>query len=409
MSAPTIDGRRLLDRLNELGEIGRETPEGCTRLALSDADMLARNLVQSWLLEAGASVHIDQVGNIYGMIAGANNSSLIMTGSHIDTVSRAGKLDGCYGVIAGIEILQSMKDQGLQPEQSLVVAVFSNEEGVRFSPDLLGSRVIAKDIDLDDALAVESRDGKAFCSELKRIGFAGEASPWKFLPKYFIELHIEQGPVLEASGKTIGIVESVQGHSWWQVSIGGCANHAGTTPMSLRKDAGMAAMRLACLLESLAADASLPLVATVGTFSLEPNSINVVPGRARFTVDFRDTDNARLREAEILLQREASALEDQGFSVQLQNLSRAVSVPFDLDLCDRLESAAVAQGASILRMVSGASHDAQMMAKVCPTAMLFVPSISGISHNPKEKTLPGDLVMGAQLLTDVLWSLANKH
>jgi N-carbamoyl-L-amino-acid hydrolase len=409
MSRPIIDGERMLARLRSLGEVGAVESGGCTRLAFSAEDGQARDLIKAWLEQAGASVTVDSIGNLYGVVQGTSPEAPIMTGSHIDTVARGGQLDGCYGVVAGIEMLQAIRDAALQPSASLAVAVFSNEEGVRFSPDLLGSRVLAKDISLEEALATESRDGKTVAAELKRIGYAGESSPWALLPGKFIELHIEQGPCLEASGKAIGIVEGVQGHSWWEVVVHGCANHAGTTPMPLRLDAGMAAMRLACALEASASIEHLPAVATVGTFALEPNAINVVPGLARFTVDFRDAEDGRLREADLLLKTEAAKLENLGFTVQLSHLSRAFSVKFDVTLCDTLEASAKARGASTQRMVSGASHDAQMMATLCPTAMLFVPSIGGISHNPKEKTLDEDLVAGAQILTDAMWSLATTE
>ncbi|OWJ98229.1 hypothetical protein B6S59_01235 [Pseudomonas sp. A46] len=406
MNRPVINGERMLSRLEQLGRIGGLSAGGCTRLALTDEDKAGRDQIVTWLREAGATIYIDQIGNIYGVVEGTAPGRPVMTGSHIDTVSRAGNLDGCYGVIAGIEMLQSIKDAGLQPRYSLGVTVFSNEEGVRFSPDLLGSRVIAKDISLDEALAALSKDGKDFGEELKRIGYRGDLSPWELIPQKFVELHIEQGPQLEASGVQIGVVEAVQGHSWWQVVVEGCANHAGTTPMTLRKDAGAAAMELACALQSSALQ-GLPDVATVGTFSLEPNAINVVPGRARFTVDFRDAENAKLRKADALLLFHAKKLEENGFTVNLTSLSRSLSVSFDYGLCDVIEREAERFGATTMRMVSGASHDAQMIATLCPTAMLFVQSISGISHNPREKTPDTDLVMGAQILTETLWSLST--
>lgn len=407
MKFPSVNGDRLLRRLQELGQIGGLPGGGGTRLALTDEDKLGRDLVSKWLSEAGATVHIDKIGNIYGVIGSSAESAPIMTGSHIDTVSRAGFLDGCYGVVAGVELLQAIYDAGLQPLKPLAVAIFSNEEGVRFSPDLLGSRVIAKDIALEDALAVSTRDGKSFQGELARIGYAGEIDPWKFLPDSFVELHIEQGPVLEATGNRVGIVEALQGHSWWQVEIEGCANHAGTTPMNLRKDAGVVAMQLACKIEELAANESLPNVATIGTFTLEPNAINVVPGKAKFTVDFRDADDIQLKKADSWLRNEATRLQQLGYEVKLQSLSKALSVKFDSTLCDLLEETTQQIGASNLRMVSGASHDAQMIAKVCPSAMVFVQSSKGISHNPKESTPDEDLVLGAQILANAMWTLAT--
>lgn len=257
-------------------------------------------------------------------------------------------------------------------------------------------------------MAVSTRDGKTFQGELARIGYAGEVDPWKFLPESFLELHIEQGPVLEATQTRVGIVEALQGHSWWQVEIEGCANHAGTTPMNLRKDAGVAAMQLACKIEELSAHERLPNVATIGTFTLEPNAINVVPGRAKFTIDFRDADDNQLQKADAWLWNETARLQGLGYEIKLQRLSKARSVQFDAKLCDLLEDTTRQIGASHMRMVSGASHDAQMMAKVCPSAMVFVQSTKGISHNPKEGTPDEDLVLGAQILTDAMWTLATS-
>ncbi|WP_027906828.1 Zn-dependent hydrolase [Pseudomonas taiwanensis] len=408
MRSPIINGKRLLQRLQELGQIGGLPSGGGTRLALSDEDKLGRDLIATWLSEAGATVHVDKIGNIYGVVGGSVASAPIMTGSHIDTVVRAGLLDGCYGVVAGVELLQAINEAGLQPTKPLAVVVFSNEEGVRFSPDLLGSRVIAKDIALDEALAVSTRDGKTFQGELTRIGYAGEIDPWKFLPEAFLELHIEQGPILEATQTRVGIVEALQGHSWWQVEIEGCANHAGTTPMNLRKDAGVAAMQLACRIEELSAHERLPNVATIGTFTLEPNAINVVPGRAKFTIDFRDADDNQLQKADAWLWNETAKLQDLGYEVKLQRLSKALSIQFDAKLCDLLEETTQLIGASHMRMVSGASHDAQMIAKVCPSAMVFVQSCKGISHNPKESTPDEELVLGAQILTNAMWTLATS-
>jgi N-carbamoyl-L-amino-acid hydrolase len=408
MNLPQVNGQRLLRRIQELGQIGGLPGGGGTRLALTDEDKQGRDLIVGWIAEAGASVYVDQIGNIYGVLGGSVDTPPIMTGSHIDTVSRAGFLDGCYGVIAGVELLQAINESGLTPDKPIAVTVFSNEEGVRFSPDLLGSRVIAKDIALDEALAVETRDGKSFQSELHRIGYAGEIDPWKFIPESFLELHIEQGPVLEATQTQVGVVEGLQGHSWWQVEIVGCANHAGTTPMHLRKDAGVAAMQLACKLQESSAKDHLPNVTTVGTFALEPNAVNVVPGKAKFTIDFRDADDGQLRRADALLQSEVMKLQEQGFEVKLQTLSKAMSVKFDEGLCTLLQGITESIGASNRRMVSGASHDAQMISKACPSAMLFVQSSKGISHNPKENTPDDDLVLGAQILANAMWTLATS-
>jgi beta-ureidopropionase / N-carbamoyl-L-amino-acid hydrolase len=402
-----LDTDRLLARLHALGEVGATDGQGRTRLALTNEDRLGRDLVVAWLHEAGAEVSIDAVGNIHGVLHGTGDEPPVMTGSHIDTVRRAGALDGCYGVVAGIEVLDAMQRAGVRPRKALIVTAFTNEEGVRYMPDLLGSRVLTKEMSVADALALVSTDGQRFGEELQRIGYAGALAPWDHLPGSFVELHIEQGPVLDATGTQIGVVEGVQGYSWWTVAVTGRANHAGTTPMHLRQDAGSAAMGLAQHLVQLSATEALPAVATVGTFRLEPGSINVVPGKASFTLDLRDPDDRTLSRAEAALSQAVAALRADGFGVQAERGSHHPAVRFSAPLCDGIEAAAARRGLSSRRMVSGASHDAQMMARVCPTAMVFVPSRGGVSHNPAEHSEPQQLIDGAQVLLDMLAGLVG--
>jgi beta-ureidopropionase / N-carbamoyl-L-amino-acid hydrolase len=402
-----IDPRRLDARLEELGRIGHDERGGRTRLALTSEDKDGRDLVVRWLQEAGARVCVDRIGNIYGVSEGRSDAPPIMTGSHIDTVARAGALDGCYGVLAGIEVLQVLRDRGLCPNRRIVVAAFTNEEGARFTPDLLGSRVIAKDISLEAALALAARDGAVIGDELRRIGYAGEMSPWELLPHAFVELHIEQGPILDAEQMPIGVVEGVQGHSWWRITIEGTANHAGTTPMRMRRDAGTAAMALALRLSEHARTHGIPDVATVGVMKLEPGSINVVPGRAEFTLDLRDPRDEALHAAEQFLAQALSELDASGLRSSSQQLSRHPAVVFDRQLCALIEAQAKELGLATRRMSSGASHDAQMMARLCPTAMIFVPSSKGISHNPREHTDASQLHAGANLLLRTVLRLAS--
>jgi N-carbamoyl-L-amino-acid hydrolase len=403
--AEEVNAERLVRRLGELGEVGRDGA-GRTRLALTPQDKEGRDLIVGWLREAGAQVKVDRIGNIYGCLPGRNDGPPIMLGSHIDTVVRAGAYDGCYGVIAGIEVLHCLSATGSRQQRSVAVAAFTNEEGVRFTPDLLGSRVMAKNIALEEALDIHSSDGNVVREELERIGYLGDLSPWELLPAVFLELHIEQGPVLDASGIGIGIVEAVQGHSWWRVVIDGMANHAGTTPMDLRQDAGVAAMQIAIKLHNSAAKAGIPRVATIGSITVEPNAINVVPGKALLTVDFRDPDEEKLREAERLLEISLRKAREAGFRASAECISRSSPVRFDPALCSLLEQTAAHLGLSARRMLSGASHDAQMLAGICPTAMIFVPSRLGISHNSREHTEPAALAQGAQLLLETTRQLA---
>lgn len=405
MPGLAIDRQRLLQRLGELGSLGEVFEGGRTRLALTDADRAARDLITRWLEQTGARIHVDRIGNIMAVLPGRSSLAPIMTGSHIDTVVRAGAYDGCYGVIAAIEVLHAFAAANVQPEVSVAAAIFTNEEGVRFAPDLLGSRVMAGKLALSEALAARDRAGHTVANELARIGYAGSALSDESLPACFLELHIEQGPLLEASNVQIGVVDALQGHSWWQVSIEGTANHAGTTPMELRRDAGAAAMVLATEIMQAAAQKGTPKVATVGCISFEPGSINVVPGRATFSLDMRDHRSDELRRAESMLLDAVQGLETRGFKVDAKCISRAEPVTFDGTLCAEIERTAADLQLTTRRMVSGASHDAQMMTHLCPSAMIFVPSHRGISHNPAEHTDPDDLLRGAEVLLHTILRL----
>lgn len=407
-SIARVDEARLMKRLHDLGQIGEDPRGGRTRLALTDADKVARDMVVGWMEQAGADVQIDAIGNIYGIIDGTTEGRPVMVGSHIDTIVCAGAYDGCYGVLSGIEILEHFRSRRIRPARGFVVTVFTNEEGARFCPDLMGSRVIARDIALDAALAARCDEGPTVGEELRRIGYAGSWSPWAIRPEWFVELHVEQGPVLEAEGVTLGIVEGVQGHSWWKVEVTGVANHAGTTPMALRRDAGAAAMRLALGILSRSERTGAPAVATIGSIAFEPNTINVVPGKARVTLDLRDHRDAALRGADDALVAGTNALTDAGFEVDLQSVSRYPPVAFNSDLCHLLEHVAHELGVPRRRLISGASHDAQMMASLSPSAMLFVPSCGGISHNPSEHTSPESLATGANVLLHSVLRLAGQ-
>jgi N-carbamoyl-L-amino-acid hydrolase len=409
VTGPEIDAGRLLARLAELGATGRDADGRLSRLAGSDADRLGRDLVVRWLEAAGLDVAIDRVGNIFGIWSTPENAGrpAVLVGSHIDTVVDAGIYDGSTGVLAGLEVIVALKASGLVPRRPVAVAAFTNEEGVRYAPDMMGSLVHAGGLAPDAALSTIGTDGSVLGEALARIGYAGPVEPGFLKPHAYLELHIEQGPVLEAEGVTIGAVADLQGISWQRVTMTGTANHAGTTPMAMRRDAGYAAALAVTALRDLAARSGGSTVATVGRLAVEPDAINVIPGRATFTVDLRDPDEARLRAAE---ERFAAALADiaarEGVSVSSERLARFAPVRFDDGLVSRIEAAARSRGHRVRRMTSGAGHDAQMMARICPAAMIFVPSRGGISHNPAEHTDAADLVAGAGVLLDVIVSLA---
>lgn len=405
--SPAIDGPRLLARLAELGTIGRDDAGRLVRLAASDADKAGRDRLCHWLAEAGLRVEIDRVGNIFGIWQpeGATGAPFLM-GSHIDTVIDAGIYDGCYGVLAGLAVIEAMQAAGLSPARPVAVAAFTNEEGVRFHPDMMGSLVVAGGVTVAEALAAQGTDGTSLGDELARIGYAGPHEPGHLRPHAYVELHIEQGPVLEAEGAQLGAVANLQGISWQRIVIEGRANHAGTTPMSLRHDAGVAAGRLLAFLDNLAREVP-GRVATVGTIEFAPGAINVIPGRATLTLDMRNPVEADLQAQENGVSAFLNGLRSEGFAVTTTPLARFQPVQFDEAILSAIETAASARQLGWRRMTSGAGHDAQMIARIAPTAMIFVPSRGGISHNPAEFTEDTDLIAGANVLLDVAQRLSH--
>jgi N-carbamoyl-L-amino-acid hydrolase len=402
-----IDAARLNARLDALNAIGMTAEGACCRLALTDEDRTGRDLVVQWMRELGLEVRIDPIGNVFGRRAGREALAPVMTSSHIDTVRTGGRYDGNYGVLAGLEVMQVLNEAGLTTRRPLVVGVFTNEEGARFQPDMLGSLVYAGGLPLADAYAVQSIDGRRLRDELERIGYLGDAPMPLVTPHAFVELHIEQGPVLDAEGVTIGAVRDLQGISWQQIDITGQSNHAGTTPMRLRHDAGYCAAAVGHYLRQLADEMGGAQVATMGAITLHPNLINVIAARARLTVDLRNTEESLLRQAEQrLAQFLATLAEREGVTIDTRSLARFEPVHFDTGVVDLIARTAQRLGHTQRPMTSGAGHDAQMLARLCPTAMIFVPSVKGISHNPAEYTAPAHLAAGADVLLHVLLELS---
>ncbi|MCU1499480.1 MAG: putative N-carbamoyl-L-amino acid amidohydrolase [Acidimicrobiales bacterium] len=401
---------RLEARLDALGEIGATGDGGCSRLALSDADRDGRDLVVSWLHELGLRVDIDGIGNVVGTWPPDATAAPVMTGSHIDTVRTGGRYDGNLGVLAGIEALETIVTSGVELDHPVAVAFFTNEEGSRFAPDMFGSLVFVGGWPLEEALDAVGVDGAVAGDELERIGYRGPLPCPSRPPRAFVELHIEQGPVLDAEGQTIGAVTGVQGISWQELTITGQSNHAGTTPMAHRHDPSFAAASVTTFVRALATELGPPQVATVGRVELYPNLVNVVPARSILTVDLRNTDDAVLREAEARLAAHCQALAaSEGVIIEARTLARFEPVAFAPAMVERVERIATEQGHRVRRMPSGAGHDAQMLARVCPTSMIFTPSIDGISHNPAERTEPADLEAGANVLLAMLCELAGAR
>lgn len=403
-----IDRDRLLRRLGDLARCGARPDGGVSRLALTDADREGRDLVVDWMRELGLEVTVDRIGNLIGRRPGREQGPPVMTGSHIDTVATGGRYDGNYGVLAGLEVVDVLNRAGVITRRPLAVGAFTGEEGSRFAPDMLGSQVFVGAFPLDEALAIRDAGGAVLGEELARIGYAGDAPVGRTPVHAFVELHIEQGPVLEAEGITIGAVENVQGISWTEIVLTGQANHAGTTPMPLRRDPGFAAGGLAAFLRELTREIGGDQLATCGAIELDPNLINVIPARARVTADLRNTDEAALQRAEARLEEWLrSAARAEGLELETRRLARFEPVAFDPEVQQTILEVAGSLGYSTRTITSGAGHDAQMLARICPTAMIFVPSIGGVSHNPAEDTAPEDLEAGANVLLQTLLELAE--
>jgi N-carbamoyl-L-amino-acid hydrolase len=414
----SIDGPRLYQTLEALGAVGSfEDPHtglrGVCRLALTAADGAGRQHVMALMRAAGLTVRIDRIGNVFAWRAGQNERLRpVMIGSHIDSVATAGRFDGCLGVLGGIEVVRTLNDAGRRTLRPLVVAFFTDEEGARFGTDMLGSAVSTGRIPLEDAHALRDRQGLSVRDELAAIGFLGDDDPRLAAPHAYLECHIEQGPVLRAANIDVGVVTGVQGICWHEVTIVGRSAHAGTTPMSLRADAGVAAARINLALRELVASGRFgpEFRATMGVIAPYPGLVNVVPGQVTATVDLRDPDTALLDDAEaaiVAFYAEAARLE--GVTITHRRTARTPFVAFDSEVQRRVAEAAEARGLSCAAIVSGAGHDAQELARLCPAGMVFIPGeYDGISHNPRELSTERQCANGVNVLLDVVCALADS-
>lgn len=401
-----INEKRLIEKLNELGKTGFIEDGTRTRVFATDEDKEGRDLIVAWMKELSMDIKVDKIGNIFGIWQNYENKGKapIMTGSHVDSVINAGQYDGCLGIVAGLEVVKSLQEENFRPQRPIVVAVFSNEEGIRYQPDMMGSFVYAGGLDVNEALNIEGIDGTILSDELERIGYLGDEEPGFIKPKAFVELHIEQGPIMDSENISIGAVENLQGISWQKITIKGVANHAGTTPTSHRKDAGLAASKINVFLRKLCDESKNgKTVATVGTMEYKPNSINQIPSEAIFTVDLRNPDKEILKDHEKDLDEYIKRLEkEDGVTISKQRLVSYDPVLFDQGLVKTIEESAKKRGFSCKKMTSGAGQDAQMMAMIAPTAMIFIPSVDGISHNPDEFSKDEDVINGANVLLDLM-------
>ena len=390
----------------DLASIGAIDGGGCARLALTDEDAAGRDLVVAWMHDLGLIVTTDVIGNVIGTWQ-VGKGLPVMTGSHIDTVRTGGKYDGNLGVLAGLEVIQTLQENGIEPERPISVGIFTNEEGSRFAPDMLGSLVYVGGLAVEEALDIVGIDGARVGDELERIGYNGATPCPGFAPHSFVELHIEQGPVLERTNMTIGAVNSVQGISWQEITVLGQSNHAGTTPMNMRKDPSYVAAALTVFLRDLASRYGGHQVCTVGKIDLFPNLVNVIPAKAVLTVDIRNTNEQTLRNAEMELANFLVEIANsEGVAISTRYLARFEPVEFHPQVVELISTIAKTHTQAVVHMPSGAGHDAQMFARVCPSAMIFVPSVEGISHNPSEFTSQEDITLGTNILLQVLLQLA---
>ena len=401
-----INRDRLIDRLNELAQIGATPAGGVHRLAYTDEDKAGRDLFVRWCEDAGLAVRVDQMGNIFARHGDAD-SAPVFAGSHLDSQPKGGRYDGAYGVLGALEAVQSIKEAGHALAHAIEVVAWSNEEGSRFTPSMIGSGVFAGNFTLEYAYGCTSRDGKTQGGELERIGYKGDV-PCKAgaLHRYF-ELHIEQGPILDADGIQLGVVEGVYGLYWLELRLKGQANHAGSTPMELRRDTLMAAAEIFLAAEKLPTEMGDGNRLTVGYIEAIPNSVNVIPGDLICTFDLRSQDPATLdRMRERLTATIEEVAKRRSLEHEIVELSANPMVTFAATCRDVVEQAAQALGLSNRRMYSGPGHDAVWVSTVCDTGMVFVPSIGGISHAEIEDTLDDDLAAGARVLATAMWKSA---
>jgi N-carbamoyl-L-amino-acid hydrolase len=404
-----VNGQRLWDSLMELAQIGATEKGGVCRLTLTDLDKQGRDLVTRWAREAGLTVTIDQIGNGFMRRAGRNNSlPPIMTGSHIDTQPTGGKFDGNYGVLAGIEVVRTLNDHGIETEAPIEVAFWTNEEGSRFVPVMMGSGVFAQAFTLEHAYAATDTEGKTVKGELERIGYIGSQVPGDHPIGAYFETHIEQGPVLEDHDKTIGVVTGVLGIRWYDCVVTGMEAHAGPTPMALRKDALQVATHLMQEVVACANRHPPHGRGTVGMVQVHPNSRNVIPGRVKFSIDLRNATDALCEAMDADIRAVAAKLSaDSGLPIEITPVSAYTAQPFHADCIAAVQKAADTLGYSNMRAVSGAGHDAVYMARLAPAGMIFIPCKDGISHNEIEDAKPEHIEAGCNVLLQAMLERAG--
>jgi N-carbamoyl-L-amino-acid hydrolase len=406
MPRPTIDAKRLWSSLMELAKIGATPKGGVRRVTLTEADREGRERFAQWCGEAGLQVRVDAIGNMFARRAGREpDAAPVVMGSHLDTQPNGGRFDGAYGVMAGLEVMRALNDARMSTHAPLEVACWTNEEGSRFVPTMMGSGVFTGVYDLEQVLQNRDAEGVSVADALQSIGYRGEASPHK-VAAYF-EAHIEQGPVLEDTSTTIGVVQGALGQRWFDVLITGQDAHAGPTPMHLRRDALLAAAQVTLEVNRMALSFPDSARGTVGHLLVKPNSRNVIPGEVRMTVDLRNARDSTLLSMKNQLAQAIEAIaSERRVSIDMREVVYFPPSEFAPDLVQRIRAAAEGLGFSHRDIVSGAAHDAVYLARVAPTAMVFVPCEGGISHNETENARPEDLAAGCSVLLEAVLATA---
>lgn len=404
-----INGERLWASLMAMAEIGATARGGSCRLALSAEDQAGRELFAHWCTEAGLTLSVDPIGNLFARRPGTDpQAAPVMIGSHLDTQPEGGRFDGVYGVLAGLEVLRRLDDLQIRTRKPLEVAVWTNEEGARFTPAMLGSAVFTGVMPLEAALAVRDAAGISVAEALQRTGYAGQRPLGGLVDAYF-EAHIEQGPILEDNAKSIGVVSGGQAIRWLDVQVEGMAAHAGTTPMPLRKDALYGAAQMILAVETLAADFAPQGLTTVGELSIAKSSRNTIPGVVQFTVDLRHHQDQQIAAMEQQLRERLEAIAHQrGLRVSVSPHWVSPATPFDAQCVAAVQQAVDGLGYPQQSIVSGAGHDAILLARYCPTAMVFIPCVGGLSHNEAEDVLPQDVRQGADVLLNAVLARAGQ-
>ncbi len=394
-----INRKRLEESMEALGRVGATPKGGLNRVALSDDDRRGRDLLVEWMRQAGLSVTVDQMGNIFGQRAGSDGAAPVMMGSHADSVPTGGKYDGQLGVLCALEAIRTLNDRKAATRHPLAMAIFTNEEGARFQPAMIGSGVMAGKIPLEDAYNARDRDGVRLGDELERIGYLGSEPCVPRPLRAYLELHIEQGPILEEQHLSVGVVEGIVAISWSRLTLTGVQDHAGPTPMRIRHDALVAAAEIVRGVREIPRKIGGDMVSTVGRLDVTPNIPNAIPGRVSLSVDLRAPDEHHVTRALGFLDRLVKdAARVEGVTYELDHYWRVPRTHFDIEIVDAIEEAAKGLGCGYRRILSGAGHDAQYMATICPTGMIFVPSRGGRSHCEEEFTPMDDIEKGANTL-----------